>query len=75
MPVVICKYHGRNLAPVLCHHAAKAVWANQLFEKVKFVDLDGFMIRGWLCENCLAISEIQRFRENPGTLYEALSEF
>jgi hypothetical protein len=74
MPVVICKSHGRNPAPVLCHHAAKAVWANQHFEKVTFVDLDGFMLRGWVCEDCLARDEIQPFRKNPGSIYKEYSE-
>jgi hypothetical protein len=74
MPVVICKSHGRNPAPVLCHHAAKAVWANQPFEKVTFIDLDGFTFRGWLCDDCLGLSEIKRFRKSPGTIHETFSE-
>jgi hypothetical protein len=74
MPVVICKTHGRNPAPLLCQHAAKAVWANQPFEKVTFIDLDGFMVRGWLCEDCLNLSDIQRFRKSPGIIHETSSE-
>lgn len=74
MPVVICKSHGRNFAPVLCRHAAKAVWAHQRLEKVTFVDLDGFMFRGWPCDNCLALDEIQLFRKSPRTIYEDFSE-
>jgi hypothetical protein len=74
MPVVICESHGQNFAEVLCHHAAKAVWAHQRFDKVTFVDLDGFMLRGWLCDDCLARDEIRPFRKNPGSIDETYSE-
>src|SRR5690348_15831691 len=74
MPVVICKSHGRKPGPEICRHAAEAVWANRSFEKVTFVDLDGFTLAGWLCKDCLALNEIQPFRKSPGTIHQAYSE-
>ncbi|MDP1588337.1 MAG: hypothetical protein Q8M07_11370 [Prosthecobacter sp.] len=61
MPFVICEQHGGNVAPHACSHIAEKVWRKEAPEKTTFVDLDGFMFCGWVCEKCRAIEGLNEF--------------
>jgi hypothetical protein len=74
MPKVICAVHGQQLAPHACRHLARRVWEQEPLGRATYIDFDGLMAQGWLCDSCLARKEVQPFRECPGTLLETASE-
>ena len=54
MPVLICEKHGRIAAPHMCRDAAELVWAGKRPGKLTYIDLDGFLFQGWVCDACLS---------------------
>jgi hypothetical protein len=55
MPFVICKQHGGSPAPLVCAHAAKKVWAGEPPDKLRDIDLDGFLFKGRVCGACYEV--------------------
>ncbi len=53
MPAIICKIHGRHIAPHGCNHVSQKIWNYENPGKVTFVDLDNFFVMGWICNECL----------------------
>lgn len=57
MPLIRCCFHSGRAQGIslACTHIAAQVRARRAAGPATFVDLDQFMLRAWLCEECLEL--------------------
>jgi hypothetical protein len=73
MPFVICKTHGGAIAPHGCRHVAEDICERRRPESLVFVDLDGLLLKGWICGACEGVLKehgLQRYLQQPGPVRE-----
>ncbi len=67
MPKLVCDIHGALIAPHVCCHLSEKVLAREVPENATFADFDGFLLMGWLCDDCNSLSEVEYFLSGERT--------